>query len=261
MIDHPPTDRLTDEAHAEHIVQFHAADDRALIGNVTRYLAGALEQGDVALVVGTPQHIDEFARALAGRGIDVEAARRDGRLVELDAAETLARFMTGGIPDRQRFEATVGSIVRDACARSRGIGPRAYGEMVGILWQTRQYAAAISLEAFWNDLLQAAGFTLFCGYPIDVLAEEFSAADIDALLCAHSHVLPASTSLAGAIEASMDEVLGSAAARVRDLMSAGLRPSWAALPRGEAMILWLRHELPQYAPEIVARARSLHRAA
>ena len=261
MIDQQLRDPHQGDAGAGHLVQFHDADDRALIANVARYLAQALERGDVALVVGTQKHNEAFARALAERRIDVQAARGDARLILLDAHEALAGFMVAGMPDRDRFAATIGAAIHDACGRSCRRGARAYGEMVGILWQGRQYAAAIRLEALWNDLLQDAGFALFCGYPIDVLAEEFSAADVDALLCAHSHVISASDELAGALEEAMDDVLGSTAARVRGLMSAGLRPSWAALPRAEAMILWLRQELPQYAPAILARARSLHRAA
>jgi hypothetical protein len=43
-------------------------------------------------------------------------------------------------------------------------------------------------------------------------------------------------------------------------MKANYRPSWGIVPRGEAVILWLRNNLPDYADEILSRARRYYRA-
>jgi MEDS: MEthanogen/methylotroph, DcmR Sensory domain len=213
-------------------------------------------------VIATAEHSAAFTRKLAAAGIDVRAARDTGRLVTLDAGETLAGFMVNGSPDRERFDATVGTTVRALRARIPGGALRAYGEMVGLLWRAGEYAAAIKLEALWNALLRDEPIRLYCAYPIDVFGKEFCADDVDALLGAHTHLVPAAAELADAVDEAIGEVLGPAAATLlKTAMDAGEPPASAALPPGEATILWLRKHLPDYAPEIVARARTRCRAA
>jgi len=82
--------------------------------------------------------------------------------------------------------------------------------MVGILWKAGRFSAAILLEQFWNDLLSRSPFNLFCAYPIDVFEQDFRPAHLDALLCAHTHLLPtaANEDLDSAIDRAMDEILG-----------------------------------------------------
>jgi hypothetical protein len=53
----------------------------------------------------------------------------------------------------------------------------------------------------------------------------------------------------------MDEVLGPRAERLRPLIKANYRPAWAAIPQAEALVLWLRNNLPDFADEILDRAR------
>ena len=93
------------------------------------------------------------------------------RLTLVNEAETLATFMHDGLPDAELFETHVGSLAKDLCGRYGRV--RAYGEMVGRLWAERAYSAAIELEMLWNDLVDSVGFDLYCGYPIDVLSEDF----------------------------------------------------------------------------------------
>jgi hypothetical protein len=227
-----------------------------------RYLADGLRSGEAVAVIATAEHSAAFTRQLAAAGIDVRATRDTGRLVTLDAAETLARLMVDGSVDRERFEATVATTIRALRARFPGDALRAYGEMVGLLWQAGEYAAAIKLEAFWNELLLDEPIRLYCAYPIDVLGKEFCADDVDALLGAHTHLVPAADELADAVDEAIGDVLGpAAAALLKAAMNASETPSGAALPRGEATILWLRRHLSRYATEIVARARARTRAA
>ncbi len=239
-----------------HCVQFYGHDEPLLADTLTRYLAEGLARGQGLLLVATP----ERRRALsdhAGR------AEREGRLAFLDARETLARFMVHGQPDWERFENTVGGAIREMRARLGDAGLRAYGEMVGLLWKAGQLAAALRLEEYWNRLLRDNGFALLCAYPIDILAEEVSVSAVSGVLCAHSHLLPAGRDehLEAAVNAAMDEVLGPRATGLRGLMKANFRPAWPAMPRPYANVLWLRSNLPQYAGEILLRAREHYRAA
>jgi hypothetical protein len=179
----------------------------------------------------------------------------EGRLVFLDAETTLARFMVNGSPDPDLFRAVVGKALRGVQERGGHTGVRAYGEMVGVLWKAGAHSAAIHLEELWNELLKSSDVSLFCGYPIDVFSPEFQVGKVDLLLCAHTHLLPVDTALEGALNRAMDEVLGARVDGLRRLIQANYRPSWPALPKAEALVLWLRDNLPGSAEQIIQLAR------
>ncbi len=172
----------------------------------------------------------------------------------LDARETMARFVVDGQPDRELFEATVRPVLTALRMRCPA-GVRAYGEMVGIMWEAAQFAAAIRLEEFWNALLRDGGLRLFCAYPIDVCGDGFTPADVDAVMTTHTHVVPTGSDLEPALERAMQDVLGTSAPALRRLMDADCRASWAALPRAEATILWLRDNVPNLSGAILTRTR------
>ena len=148
----------------DHVVQLYA-DERALFATVGRYLSGALRDEAVAVVVATAAHRGGFQATLTGHGLDVDAARATGRLIELDAEETLRRFLADGHPDAAGFDAVVGSLLRQTAQSGRRIC--VYGEMVALLWAAGDVGAAIELEMLWNDLGRELPFSLFCAYPCE----------------------------------------------------------------------------------------------
>lgn len=246
-----------------HLVQLYEADDDCLTRNISQYLLQGLKRRDGLLVIATPARRAAIVSTLVEMGEDPQRAMSDGWLLMLDAEETLARFTVDGQPDWKRFDASVGALVRDFRDRANYTGLRAYGEMVGVLWQRGESAAAIRLEEFWNALLGTTEFSLYCGYPIDVFGKDFDLATLDAVLCNHTDLLPAGTNgdVERAINRAMDEILGERVGEMRQLMKANYRPAWATIPRGEALILWVRNNLPEYADEILDRAREYYKAA
>ena len=246
---------------SQHLVQFYEADELFLARNVSHFLWEGLKRGDGLLVIAGAERSEAFSHQLTKMGADLQAAARDGHLVFLDAQETLAKFMVAGRPDWVLFESAIRAAMQTVHTRAFDGGLRAYGEMVGILWKAGQFSAAARLERFWNRLLHQSRFSLFCGYPIDVFGKEFRIDALDDLLCAHTHLVPAGANgdLERAVDQSMDEVLGARANGLRLLMKANFRPSWAAMPRGEASILWLRNNLEDDADEILTRARKYYR--
>lgn len=248
-------DRLEPE---EHVVQLYGDDDRLLTQNVGRFLSEGLKRGDGLLVIATAEHRGTLARQLSQeRGYS--KAVLEGRLVFHDAEATLARFMRSGVPDPELFANVVGEALEGVQARAVHTGSRAYGEMVGLLWKAREYAAAARLEELWNDMLRANDVSLFCGYPIDIFSPEFQADKVDALLCAHTHLLPLDPALESALNRAMDEVLGARVDGLKRLIQANHRPSWAAIPKAEALVLWLRNNLPGSADQIINLARQYYR--
>jgi anti-sigma regulatory factor (Ser/Thr protein kinase) len=146
----------------DHVVQLYERD-QDLVDTVSAYLANAVRLGEVALVVATEAHVVKFGAAMASAGIDLAEARASGRLITIDAGATLARFLVGGHPDADAFDVVIGGLVRRASETGRPV--RAYGEMVALLWDAGQVAAAIELETLWNELGHQVPFSLFCSYP------------------------------------------------------------------------------------------------
>ena len=113
------------------------------------------------------------------------------------------------------------------------------------------------LEQLWNKLLEQSTFSLYCAYAIDVFGKDFEVANLEGVLCAHTHLVPAQTNgtLETALNRSMDEILGPKAEALRVLIKGNHRPTWAVIPTAENIALWLRKNLPEQADEIVRRAR------
>src|SRR6267142_3125834 len=128
-----------------HAVQFYE-NDSVLLEALGQHIGTALESGDTAIVITTKAHRNGLAEELRLRKIDVSAAIKAGLFIELDAARTLVKFMVGGGPDKQKFEETVGALVRRAAARTK-LGHRlvAFGEMVALLWAEGKRDATVRL--------------------------------------------------------------------------------------------------------------------
>lgn len=94
------------------------------------------------MVIATPEHEQLFAHRLQDLGADLPALIGDRQLVFCDAQQTLAEFMVSGQPDWRQFEKVVRAAMRQVHPAEGRDGLRAYGEMVGILWKARQFAAA-----------------------------------------------------------------------------------------------------------------------
>jgi PAS domain S-box-containing protein len=173
-----------------HAVQFYESDD-FLRDSVADFIGNGLVSGEPVIVIATEEHRSAFAGALTARGLDVLEAKASGDLVMLDARETLATFMTGPMPDPERFLASVGGVIgRTARGRQQC---RAYGEMVDLLWRDGNPEGAIRLEELWNDLAEHYTFNLLCAYPMGNFYSESHAAHFEHVCRTHSHVFPAET--------------------------------------------------------------------
>jgi hypothetical protein len=146
----------------EHVVQFYD-DDTDLVQAVGGYLVRAIGEGSAAIVIASEPHWQAFEAELVGAGIDVADATADGTIVWLDAAQTLSLFVDDkGRIDPAAFRLVIGGVV--GWARGGGRSVRAYGEMVGLLWDAGDVLGAIELEKLWNELSYDLNFGVWCGY-------------------------------------------------------------------------------------------------
>src|SRR6202035_528198 len=135
---------------------------------VRAFLLDALDRGGTALVFAVSEHRDRLERGFKASGFDVAALRASGRYCCVDAeavADQIAAAQTA--PD------TTEARLREILAQVLGGGEldrpvRMYGEIVAVLMQRGDPAAAISLEDAWNRVIPDLDAGLYCAYPTDL---------------------------------------------------------------------------------------------
>jgi hypothetical protein len=229
----------------DHFVQFYE-NDAFLASTVSRFVGGALHDGEGVVLIATPRHRNAIRRSLRARGLDPSLARAHGQMVVLDAAETLGKFMVDGSPDPRRFRDVVGGVLaRAGQGRPR---LRAFGEMVALLWAAGRPAAAIRLEELWNELRDAHPFVLQCAYPMDGFKAVRHGAAFGDICDCHSRVIPAESYAT----LSTDPDRLQAIARLQQKAQA-LEAETARRKRLEATLRASRRQLPDKLKRLLAR--------
>lgn len=241
----------------DHLLRFNGRDDRELVSDIAEYVADGLRPHQCAIVIAIEAHRIALVEELERRGRDTSREIARGRLTLLDAEESLSRFMRNRRPDSERFYQHVGALLQNKLKRRKYRHVRVYGEMVGLLWESRRFRAAYALEDLWNGLQQEFAFSLYCGYPIDVFDRQFKLRCVEPLFCAHTHVSPTDRSarLELALERAAGELLGVRRADLRAGAGTMLREGWARVPNAEAEILWLREAHPRFADTVIESAK------
>jgi signal transduction histidine kinase len=195
-------------ARHAHRVQFYDREEH-LHEVVATYAAGGLADEAPVVIIARPSNRRALEDRLRAAGHDVDAARRSGQLRMLDAAETLGRIMVDGTPSWDLFRQQVGSVVEECALLHPGRLPRAYGEMVDVLYREGNQAAALRLEDFWNDLGQLRPFTLLCAYAMDNFREAADGSGLEQVCLSHGDVEPSESfqAEAGAVGLNRQVVL------------------------------------------------------
>ena len=185
----PRTSRGTSQ-QGGHIAQLYEQDSY-LCESVAVFLAEGLSVGEPAIVVATPEHKRGILEQLKGLGLQVAQLMERGDLTMLDARETLAGLLVGDRPDAQRFETQVGSLIDGASGRGRR-PVRVYGEMVDLLWASRQPGVAMQLEMLWCDFLKRSplAIKLMCGYNLHNVALDVHGGHFQEICRQHDRVNP-----------------------------------------------------------------------
>src|SRR5256885_7922403 len=151
----------------DHFVQFYE-DDSFLVDSISGFIGAGFRSDEPAIVIATPSHRAALDARLKEERFEPAALRASGQYVALDAAETLAMFMTNGMPDRDLFDLSVGCLVRKTAREGRPV--RAFGEMVALLWRDGNEAAAIRLREPLNEIAPAFHFFPFCAHSLAALS-------------------------------------------------------------------------------------------
>ena len=221
-----------------------------LADSVGEYIGAGLRRGEAAVIIATPAH-----RARFQERIDSPAALKEGRLKMLDAEETLAKFLANGMPQWKSFHELVGGLIAELRLRYPTV--RVYGEMVDVLWQRGERAAAVRLEEYWNELGRLQTFSLFCAYRMNPLDSDAYGGPLECVCKAHTHLIPARDA------GRFDDAVHAATTAVLDQPLAGILLSLAAnhrslteMPLGQATLFWLNQNMPRTAEKILSELRA-----
>lgn len=216
-----------------HLVQLYQ-DPACLADAVAEYVRDGLARGEGVVVIARPE---------------IRAPFQEDPVVLLDAEETLWRIMAQGMPSWTRFRDAIGGSITDL--RRRYPAVRAFGDMVDVLWQRGDRAAAIRLEEYWNELGRVHAFSLFCAYRLDPLDPNESICSV------HTHLLPPRE------RADFDEEVKAASRKVLDEPLAGILLGLAAARRantemsaGQATLFWLKQNMPRAAERVLRELRA-----
>ena len=146
----------------EHVVTF-CHTDASMADAAAAYLVGAIQQGGAGIAVVTPEHARQIDRRITDAGLDPAAARADGSYVVVDARAAIGQVLTHGWPDPAAFWRTMSPVIQRA-GESGQRPVRVCGEMVSLLWQASEFAAAMDVEALWNELARQHRIGLLCAY-------------------------------------------------------------------------------------------------
>jgi hypothetical protein len=242
---------------ATHLVEFYSGPQR-LAESLGSIFADPLMRGEAVVVVAGRDHRDALDSALSDAGVNLAAEYRSGRYLSLDAKQAIDAFMTPVGPDPDLFQSAIGSTIEDARRRTGSVN--AYGEMVGVLAERGDLAAALALESLWGGLLQRHPFRLLCGYPRTIVGSAPTA--FDSICAAHDAVLVSRESAEPTLSATVDLPLGpnvTAAARqaTRDVLSAWPAVDAASLADARLVVTALVEAAARTASSCISLALSL----
>jgi hypothetical protein len=161
---------MIQDSKRPHAVQFYD-DEKIGMAMVSQFLTMGLRHGDAIIIIATPQHQRRIQRTLVREGLDVAMAKQEGWYICVDARQTLDTFTEATVPNKQRFEQIIGTVIQQAASRSKSGKVHAYGEMVALLCEDGAPESAIALERLWNSLATKLDFALFCSYPMEVIMQ------------------------------------------------------------------------------------------
>jgi CheY-like chemotaxis protein len=161
------TDTSGEKAAHRHEVLFYS-DDAVLLDSVTRFIVGALQAGNAAIVLATKSHRDGLLQRLKAGGVDTDVALQQGTYISLDAADTLSSIMVNDMPDPVRFFGGIGGFIKSAAKAAKLERPQVavFGEAVALLQADGKADAAIRFEQLGNDLAKTFKVDILCGYPL-----------------------------------------------------------------------------------------------
>lgn len=181
-------DATIDKPPLRHEVQL-CSDDGVLRESFIDFVATTLKADRAAVVVASESHRADVLQGLRARNLDVDETIKTGRLISLDATETLSTMILNEAPDPARLFDAAGDVIDAAAtAAMRKEGPRVAicRECPPFLLAEGRLAEALRLDKLWSLIAYTSRLDMLCGY---VLASFEKRPDILQAICAEHSVV------------------------------------------------------------------------
>jgi signal transduction histidine kinase len=169
----------------QHRAHFYT-DEAELVATIGAFALVGLAGGEPVVIVARERRLAALRREFADIARTEQA--EDGRATLLDAERLLAVLMPDGRVDPAAFSEHVSSLLDRVRRVTGGARLQVYGEMVDVLVDNRQYAAAEALESLWNVELSRAPAHLLCGYHLDAFPGTVGADALDRVCGQHGTI-------------------------------------------------------------------------
>jgi hypothetical protein len=248
---------LAEPGEDGHIVQLYQDED--FYGEaISHFAAEGVARDESIILVATKPHWENISRRLKDKGLDTGDLFRRGQLTLLDAEETLPKFMVGNEPDGSIFKPLAQQTI--AKARAAGKYPRVrwWGEMVNVLYVNGNSRGSNRLEEFFDEVAHEESIAIFCSFLMDKFDPKIYEEAFSNVCRTHSHVIPADDFVRHrlVVNRAVAEVIGEIrGALLHSLLEWQRAPS--PMPSSQALLLWVRENLPEHFVPVLARARQL----
>jgi hypothetical protein len=194
-------------------------------------------------------------RRLQAHGVDVKGALRRSQLSFFGATFILERTLAHAKLERSRFDETLDLIVSLMCRDY----PRAciVTELAELLWTQKEPEAALAAEIYLAEIETAHPVSFLCAWPLDCLDGRAYDGTLQRVCSVHTHLLPgrASAWLNDAVTRATNEVLEPQLAYMLQALAAKQRRA-TLMPQSQAVLLWLKDNMPRTAEKVLARVRA-----
>lgn len=163
-------------ASHRHQVLF-CSSDAVLVEAFTRFIGGALHDGNAIIALVTETHQRSLQRSLEASDVDLALAIRQERYVSVNISRLLAGVMVKDRPDPTQFLNVTGDLVTAAARRAtdRYAKVMAVGECASTVWADGHVDAAIQLEHLWDEVAKSRQMDILCAYPMTAREENLEA--------------------------------------------------------------------------------------
>ncbi|HEY6971210.1 MAG TPA: response regulator [Candidatus Angelobacter sp.] len=148
-----------------HEVEFYS-DEAAFVTGLARLIASVLKAGHIAILVASVVHRTDVLHKLRADGVDIDSALKDGRCIEIDSVDALARLMVDGRPDPVRCANLIGDVVSTARKQQQTNGSRIVfcGECAPILLTQGNTEGTVQMEHLWDEITRKNDVDTLCTY-------------------------------------------------------------------------------------------------
>ena len=233
----------------EHALQLYQ-EESCLLDALAEFVAAGLRLEEGVVIIGSTPRWELLLERLRTSSSDPRAHVLRGQLRLLGT-----HLLRISIANRQHFNELVGGAL--SLARARFERVRVFSELTDVLWREGDRANARLVERYWKPLLGVHDFRLLCSCRMDSLEGRSYDGSLQVLCDAHTHVHPSfdATGFEDAVSGAIAEVLDARLASMLHAMSVARRPA-AHMPPAQAMLFWLKENMPRTAEKVLSRARA-----